>query len=142
MALTSDPVSRPGPSGRWWAFSLMGVVGLMAAWGFLHHHTPGQSAFLPPCLFHSLTGLLCTGCGITRATHALAHGNVALALSMNPLAVVGLPAGALVWINEGLGRPARFDAWVRWLRDARVWAAVVLIFTVARNVPGVTFLGP
>ena len=122
--------------------STLGALALLGAWGALQYHAPGQSAFLPPCLFHSLTGLLCTGCGITRAAHALAHGNVALALSMNPLAVAGLPAGAMVWLNEGLGRPARLDAWVRWLRDARAWAVVVLAFTVVRNVPGVTFLGP
>ena len=48
----------------------------------------------------------------------------------------------MVWLNEGLGRPAHLEAWVRWLRDAPIWAAVILAFTVARNVPGVTFLGP
>lgn len=107
----------------------------------LSHHTPGQSSLLPPCLFHSLTGLFCTGCGITRAFHALVHGDLARAWSMNPLAVLALPTVAVLWLHEGLARPASLEPTLRWLRDARVWAVVVLVFTIGRNLPWAPFSG-
>ena len=36
---------------------------------------PSTHGFYPVCLFHSLTGLNCPGCGMTRALYALLHGN-------------------------------------------------------------------
>lgn len=80
-----------------------------------------------------MTGLFCTGCGITRAAHALAHGDLQTAWSMNALAVMALPVVGALWAHEGLGRPARLEPVMRWARDARVWALAVLIFTVGRN---------
>lgn len=51
-------------------------------------------ALLPPipCLFHSLTGYPCVGCGGTRALLLLAQGDLFGASLMNPL----VAAGALV----------------------------------------------
>lgn len=60
---------------------------------------------------------------------------------MNPLAVTALPWLALVWIHEGAGRPAAMEPMARWLRDARVWATVVLVFTIGRNLPWAPFSG-
>lgn len=37
-----------------------------------------------PCIFRRLTGLLCPGCGNTRAVDHLVHGRVWLALRSNP----------------------------------------------------------
>ena len=58
-----------------------------------------------------------------------------MALAMNPLAVLAIPVLAALWLQEGAGRPAVTEPLARWLRDARVWAVAVLVFTVARNLP-------
>ena len=39
---------------------------------------------LPPCMFHTLTGFSCPGCGCTRAVSALLHGDILLSLRLNP----------------------------------------------------------
>ena len=35
------------------------------------------------CLFHTLTGLECPGCGMIRAFHAISHGDFAAAINHN-----------------------------------------------------------
>lgn len=87
---------------------------------------------IPLCLLHALTGLHCPGCGATRALHALAHGDLALALRMNALFVAALPALAIASLR-------RVDV----ARSPRAWlAAAVLaaIFGVARNLPAEPFV--
>ena len=98
-------------------------------------HQPPGSAWMPGCVFHQITGLYCTGCGITRATYAVLQGDLARAWSMNPLAMMAGPVGLGLWIHEGLGKPQRWERVAARLRDARLWMFVVLAFTVARNLP-------
>ena len=50
----------------------------------LYCYNPSTSSFYPLCLFHSVTGLHCAGCGGLRAAHALLHGNVAESFAYNP----------------------------------------------------------
>lgn len=40
---------------------------------------------LPPCMFHSVTGFSCPGCGCTRAVAALLRGDFFLSLRNNPV---------------------------------------------------------
>jgi hypothetical protein len=42
------------------------------------------SRYLPPCMFHVLTGLSCPGCGCTRAVTALLRGDLWLSIRCNP----------------------------------------------------------
>lgn len=65
-------LSRP----VWWSATAVGVLGYLTLW---------PKEFRIPCLFHASTGLLCPGCGTTRSLTALVHGDVAGALSFNPL---------------------------------------------------------
>ncbi len=44
------------------------------------------------CLFHTLTGLNCPGCGGTRAAYQLLHGRLLLALRDNALFILALAA--------------------------------------------------
>ena len=52
---------------------------------------PGKSGIFPPCMFRTLTGLACPGCGSTRALHQLLHGHVGNAFTLNPLLLIVLP---------------------------------------------------
>ncbi|GIJ00457.1 uncharacterized protein DUF2752 [Sediminihabitans luteus] len=51
------------------------------------------------CPFLSLTGWSCPLCGSLRATHDLAHLDLAAAWASNPLWVVAVPVLALAWLG-------------------------------------------
>lgn len=111
------------------------ALGLVALGFLLSHHTPGESRWLPPCLFHSITGLFCPGCGITRALHALVHGDLGRAWSMNFMAVIGLGAILVELLDRALLQPAWWSKPRSFLHDARPWAIALIIFVVGRNLP-------
>ena len=52
---------------------------------------PAAQHWLPPCPFHLWTGLLCPGCGGTRALLALLHGDLHAAWMANALLLLLLP---------------------------------------------------
>lgn len=123
---------------------VIGAALLVSAWAFVRVY-PYVYGLFPPCLFHELTGLHCTGCGGTRAVHALLSGDLATAWAQNPLLLLLLP-----WIGyglvRGLGRyffPGRefpgidVPGKLYWVL---AWA--VILFTVVRNLPFVHGLGP
>ena len=132
MPATIDPGAAR--SRRWLALGLAGAAVATAAVLLTFDPTAADSA-LPPCPFHWATGLFCPGCGSTRTLHALLHGDLATAMSMNPLMVLSLPVVALL-LAEQLG-------WVRaaWkpaldrIGDARVWAVLLIGYGVLRNLP-------
>ena len=45
-----------------------------------------------PCLFRTITGLMCPGCGMTHALAALSRGDISSAFHENLLSVTVLPA--------------------------------------------------
>lgn len=62
---------------------------------------PGESVYMPKCIFKTVTGLDCPGCGSQRALHALLHGDFLEALRMNALLVVLLPLlGWMLWLES------------------------------------------
>src|SRR4051812_39541846 len=71
------------------ACACVGTAFAGALW--LRGHPPSESAWYPQCLFHTLTGLHCPGCGATRAMYALLHGQLTTALHQNALATLALP---------------------------------------------------
>jgi hypothetical protein len=61
------------------AFALLAL----AAAAVLFLFDPATAGFYPPCLFRTLFGLPCPGCGSLRALHQLLHGNLASAWALN-----------------------------------------------------------
>lgn len=93
----------------------------------------------PPCPVHALTGLNCPGCGSTRMLRSLLDGDVFAAAQHNPLALAALPwliwkAGHAIVRPEASRRPHP--------QALRILLVVLLVFTVGRNLPGVTVFGP
>ena len=128
--------SEPGPTAprvaAWTAGGLAGLAGVL----LLRQVDPTRpGSGLPPCPFHSVTGLYCPGCGATRALHALVHFDVAGALAMNPLLVLALPFVALLLADVAGGLPARWQARHWKVLDARPWAVLAIAFWVGRNLP-------
>lgn len=90
------------------------------------------------CAFHAMTGWWCPGCGATRATHRLLHGDVAGALGANlflPVFAALLVLGWLTWFLPTVGRRppqllARAPLW-SWV----LLGASLLGYGVLRNAP-------
>ena len=119
---------------------LLGAGGL-AALGVLFAVDPERRG-VPLCPFKAVTGWDCPGCGMTRGLHDLLHGDVVGALDHNLLLLVAVPLVVVAWL-----------VWVRraW-RDEQepirvpvpallVGAALLVVFGVVRNLPGIPFLG-
>jgi len=63
--------------------------------GIVFFFDPATAGFYPRCLFKTVFGRACPGCGSLRAMHQLLHGNLEAAWALNKLIVVGLPLAAL-----------------------------------------------
>lgn len=98
---------------------------------------PGSphAKWLPKCMFHQMTGLYCPGCGATRALSAMLHGDLKSSLHNNLLLfpLLALIAVLIVKPEISLKRPV-----------AVAIVAVVLLFTILRNIPTApfTYLAP
>ncbi len=95
---------------------------------------PEIASFYPECPFHQWTGLLCPGCGATRAVAALLQGHVAEAMRWNSLVVLALPI-ALIMAGNAYSKATRGeDPWPS-IPPTLIAAAlgVSAVFAVARN---------
>lgn len=119
---------------------LAAVTGAFAYVGTVDPNEPGH---YPVCPLLQVTGVLCPGCGGLRSAHAFVHGDLATAFSANAVAVAGYFLFAAVWVlwlvRAWRGRPLRIGL-------APVWwwgvSALLLVFTVVRNLPFGTALAP
>ena len=92
----------------------------------------------PVCPTALFLGIPCPGCGLTRATLALLHGDIAGALRFHPLVFVLAPlfgyavAKSLFdYVRGGASSPARFAAWLSTrARYGAAWALLVAMFAV------------
>lgn len=92
-------------------------------------------SLFPPCVFHSMTGLFCPGCGITRMLHALVHGDLRGAFAMNAMVLLMLPVLATMLVNEARSRRMVPGAAARLMYSPWAWLGVVVAFGVLRNLP-------
>ena len=97
------------------------------------------------CPLYELTGLYCPGCGSGRAARALLRGDLAAAFGHNLLALpLGLFCGGVLgweylrFVFPGLGlKKVRLPDWL-----GPAVLALLLGFTLLRNLPALAFLAP
>ena len=118
------------------------VGGLVAvATAYVAVVDPNRPGHYLVCPIYLLTGHYCAGCGALRATHDLAHGDLAGAWAMNALWVLVVPLLVIAWLRwsaRSWREPAATRSapaaqrvvWVPW-----VALAVPLGYTILRNVP-------
>lgn len=123
-----------------WIKTLLALVVMMGLAFYLRGTDLGNhSRWLPRCGFYWLTGLYCPGCGDTRASYALLHGDVLEATRQNAFFVLALPfllfwAGRswIQWIFLDFLKPLPF----RWKRGYSLGIVGALVaFWVLRNLP-------
>ncbi|MFE2375797.1 DUF2752 domain-containing protein [Streptomyces sp. NPDC059398] len=143
--LAPEPLVPPAPEPllRRLLVPLGTLAAVAAAFTYVGAVDPNHPGHYPVCPLYAITGVYCPGCGGLRSAHAVAHGDFAAALGDNALAVAGYGVFAVVmavWLVRAVqGRPARVT-----LRPALWWGigAVVLVFSVLRNLPFGAFLAP
>jgi Protein of unknown function (DUF2752) len=129
-----EPVVRSRLAFRIAIGTLAIAMWLVLLWT-LRTYEPTASAFYPKCVFYQATGLHCPGCGATRSLHALANGEVLLAIRCNPLLIVGLPIIlCVIAIQQRRERAGELAS----PKLAWVLFAILLIYMIGRNVPSPT----
>ena len=123
---------------------LLTKLGLLAAAGLAYAAVTALLGVGLPCPFHAVTGLWCPGCGVSRMCLALLRLDFAAAWQWNPGLMLILPFLALLggraavrYVRTGQTKPPRWERAVMVLL-----AAFLVVYGVARNLPGLTWLAP
>lgn len=120
-----------------WFFVIIGLGALF----YLSYQPLRALIPMPPCPLYGLTGILCPGCGSTRALITLLNGDLAAAWRFNPMMVVFLPVllwGAVsqIWIaatGKTLSRIA-LPAVTGWFI-----LVILILYGIMRNIPSPVF---
>ena len=100
---------------------------------FVYKSDPAKGPILP-CLFHTITGLHCPGCGMTRAVNALMHFNFKEAAGYNILPFILIPMLSVFYIfrkNTKKREPI-----------AIAMVIIAVLFMILRNMEPFSFLAP
>ena len=107
---------------------------------YLYFSTPQDVPLV--CVFNSVTGLYCPGCGTGRACYSILHGRFLDAFCYNPLMAVLLPLIGLYvavrsadWVITGGNHIDRRIS-VKFLIGVLV---VIFVYGVLRNIPAFPF---
>ena len=133
--------------GRALVLPCSGLVVASGAVAWLHY-TGGYNVLpggLLACPLHTATGLWCPFCGGLRCLAALSRGDLPTAASSNVAVLALLPVAVGWWLltAHAAWRSARVPAVTN--RGWLVLGAVMLVFTVWRNIPALPlsdFLAP
>lgn len=127
---------RPLQATAWAAAAFAAVAGF---WLLRHYDPNAAGSIFPPCAFRELTGFYCVGCGMTRMLHALAHGDVPRAFSMNPLAMALLCVSPLLAAWKLGWQPKGLQPLIALLSQPRFWLVLLPAYWIARNLPWFPF---
>lgn len=107
-----------------WVLLLSGFIVLSAA----RRYSFDPVRLLPPCPFHTITGLYCPGCGGTRAVCALLRGDIFRSLRFHPLVPTTAAAAGWFMISQTIERISggRIRIGMHF-REICLWAALFLL---------------
>lgn len=92
------------------------------------------SQFFPKCIFHSLTGIPCPGCGTTRVWQYLMHGEIYNALYTNPVSLVlevaFVVCVAWMWIDSIRGTKTHYKVMHASIKP---WFIVLVVLVTMAN---------
>lgn len=114
------------------AAAVLSVAVLAAVYYFFD---PSEASWMPKCLWKTLTGTDCPGCGSQRMAYALMHGDLRAAWRANAFALCMIPvAGVFLWLELSRRRCPDLYRKVHspWL--ARILVITVIYWWIARNV--------
>lgn len=119
------------------------LAGVAAAFAYVGTVNPNVAGHYPVCPVLRYTGIYCPGCGGLRSAYAVVHGDFGTALGDNALAVAGYAVFVVLWL-VWVSRAVRGRPFALRVRPGYWWGigAVVLAFTVARNLPFGAMLAP
>lgn len=113
---------------------------LLALGIFYYTINPETFAYTPKCIFNSITGLHCPGCGTQRALHEVLHGNIWTGLQHNFLLLF---AAIIIPYKLYVSNKSTNSSKKHILHHfASPWfiLAIVLGFWILRNIPLDPFL--
>jgi len=98
---------------------------------------PDDQPVFPRCIFYSLSGYYCPGCGSQRAIHHLLHLNIAGVVQNNILFLPAVLAIAYHFVHHLLNR------WFNWKlpnifymkNTPGIILSIILLYWVLRNLP-------
>lgn len=98
---------------------------------------PNKSILFPRCIFYSVSGYYCPGCGSQRAIHSLLHMNIAGVVQNN---VLFLPAVLTIiyhYIHPSLNKKLNWRLPNIFYMKNTPWVifGIVLLFWMLRNLP-------
>ena len=112
------------------------IVALLLVFGLIYYALdPASSQLFPQCIFLSLTGYKCPGCGSQRAIHALLNGDVVGAFRYNALLLIAVPWIALCLFAEAQ-RTRRPRLYARLNPPLLIWLflIMVILWWLLRNI--------
>ena len=116
-------------------YSIYFVILLLVGLIYYFYH-PAHYQIFPRCIFKSITGLSCPGCGAQRATHELLHLNFKSAFAYNALLVLSLPYILVGLLFQQTQLKERFPKISKFFFETKtiiVFLIVIVLFFIFRN---------
>lgn len=114
------------------------IIGVAVLFYFLN---PNEHEIFPDCVFNSLTGYYCPGCGSQRALHNLLHLDFAGVVGNNVLFLLGGLFILYHYLHPVLNRIFKWKLPNLFYKKNTPWVvlAVVIVFWILRNLPWYPF---
>lgn len=118
-----------------WILAATALAVVAGVWILRTWDPNAEGNFFPKCIFKAVSGFDCVGCGLTRALHALAHGDLMRALDMNPLVVLLVPLVPLMILDARGLTPQALKRFMAVVMTPKLWLILLPAYWIVRNLP-------